>query len=56
MQFDSNPANGFGDMVRKRNTDAQTHIRTARHGDDNTPPLLRGRGIKKIKHNFIGQY
>ena len=37
MQYESTPANGFRYIVRKRNTEAQTHSRTARHGDDNTP-------------------
>ena len=27
MQYESNPANGFRDIVRKRNTDAQTTSR-----------------------------
>ena len=47
MQYESKPANGFRDIVRKRNTDAQTTswpdmVMTI------SPPLLRGRGIKVI--------
>ena len=53
MQYESNPANGFRDIVRKRNTDAQTHGRPdarpqgrmARYGDDNIPrPYFMGGG------------
>ena len=40
MQYENNPANGFRDIVRKRNTDARPH---ARHGD--------GQEIKK--HNNV---
>ena len=35
MQYESIPANGFRDIVRKQNTDARSNGRTARHGDDN---------------------
>ena len=49
MQYESNPANVLRDIVLKRNTDAHTHRHKARHGDDNTPPLLlRGQGIKSV--------
>ena len=45
MQYENNTANGLRDIVRKRNTDAQTHGRTARHGDDNIPsPYFVGGG------------
>ena len=42
MQFESNPANGFRDMVRERNTAPRPHSARshsarphARHGDEN---------------------
>ena len=34
MQYESNPANGFRDIIRKRITDAQTHGRTAIRDDN----------------------
>ena len=54
MQYKSNPADGFRDMDRKQNTDAQTHGRTARHGDDNIlRPYFVGEGLKNILLNFL---
>ena len=44
MQYESNLANGFRDIVWKRKTDAQTHGQ--KWLGENPPPLLRGRGIK----------
>ena len=61
MQYESNPANGFRDIVWKRNTDPQMHRRTDVRPDMVmtipslilgrviiTPPLLlRGLGMEK---------
>ena len=33
MQYESNPANGFRGIVRKRNTTARQHARTAARSD-----------------------
>ena len=37
MQYENNLANGFQDIIRKQNTNAQTHSRTVKHGHDNIP-------------------
>ena len=51
MQYESNPANGFRDIVRKQNTDARPDMVMTI-----SPPLLRGRGIKKIDVSTLFLY
>ena len=47
MQYESNPANGFRDIVWKQNTDTQTHAARPDMMMTISPPLRRGRGIKR---------
>ena len=47
MQYESNPANGFRDIVWKRNTDTQTHAARPDIMMTISPPLLRRRGMKR---------
>ena len=53
MPYESNPANGFRDILRKRNTDAQTHIRTARHDDDHTPAPTSWAGDENLSQKLL---
>ena len=53
MQYESNPANGFRDIVWKRNTDAR---RTTRHDDDNITTPTSWAGDKKEHIRGILQF
>ena len=58
MQYESNPANGFRDIVWKRNTDTQTHAARLdmSHDDDNIPAFTSWAGDKKEHIRRILQF
>ena len=49
MQYESNPANGFRDIVRKRNTDAQPDMMlTIPRGRNNRYPVANKKMVRII--------
>ena len=60
MQYESNPANGFRDIARKRNTDAQPHMvmtmspaPTSLAGDKNEVEMIAKNIIYSLSHHRV---